>query len=40
MLLKIVLAYYRDNNDEVFILFQILPVFSNRFPIDINVSFI
>ncbi|XP_029341770.1 transformation/transcription domain-associated protein isoform X2 [Acyrthosiphon pisum] len=36
MLLKIVLAYYRDNNDEVFILFQILPVFSNRFPIDIN----
>lgn len=40
MLLKIILTYYRNHKDEVFILFQILSVFSNRFPIDINVSFI
>lgn len=38
MLLKIILAYYKNNIDEIFILFQILPVFSYRFPVDINVS--
>jgi len=40
ILLKAIVAYYKNNNDEVFILFQVLPVFSYRFPIDINVSFI
>lgn len=39
MLLKIVLTYYRENLDEVIILFQLLPVFSYRFPVDVNVSF-
>lgn len=38
MLIKIVLAYYKQNVDEVFILFQILPMFSNRYPFDVNVS--
>lgn len=40
MLIKILLTYYRDNDDDVCILFQVLTVFSNRLPIDINVSFI
>lgn len=40
MLLKIVLAYFKNNIDEVCILFQMLPVFSHRFPVDIIVSFI
>lgn len=36
MLIKILLTYYRDNDDDVCILFQVLTVFSNRLPIDIN----
>lgn len=40
MLLKVILAYYKNNIDEIFILFQILPVFSYRFPVDINVSYL
>jgi len=38
MLLKIVLTYFKNNIKEVGVLFQILPVFSYRFPVDINVS--
>lgn len=38
MLIKIVLAYYDKNVDDIHILFLILPMFSNRYPIDINVS--
>jgi len=40
MLLKIVLAYFKTNINEIFVLFQMLPMFSYRFPIDTNVSFI
>lgn len=38
MLLKIVLEYFKANDNEVCILFQILPVFSYKLPLDINVS--
>lgn len=40
MLLKIILTYFKNNIDEIYILFQMLPALSFRFPIDINVSFI
>jgi len=40
LILKIIIVYYRDHINEVFILFHLLLVFSMRFPIDINVSFI
>lgn len=38
MLLKIILIYFKANIDEVCILFQLLTVFSFRFPVDLNVS--
>ncbi|XP_025202207.1 transcription-associated protein 1-like [Melanaphis sacchari] len=36
LILKIIIVYYRDHTNEVFILFHLLFVFSMRFPIDIN----
>ncbi|VVC36854.1 Hypothetical protein CINCED_3A003660 [Cinara cedri] len=36
MLLKIILIYFKSNVDQIFILFQLLPAFTSRFPIDIN----
>lgn len=36
LILKIIIVYYRDHINEVFILFHLLLVFSMRFPIDIN----
>lgn len=38
MLLKILLEYFKRNPHQTIVLFHLLPAFSCRFPVDINVS--